>query len=260
MPELPEVETFKQYFESTSLNKQIKNIKIKDIRILSIEESVFINAIRGKKFNSVIRHGKFLFVECNSVFLVMHFGMTGDLEYYKKGEEEPKYSKVLFEFTNNHILSYISTRMFGKLDITDDYKKYINKNRLGPDALAMSYDEFLMSLKRRTTNAKTALMNQSIICGIGNIYSDEILFRTRINPLTKINLLEEHQLKELFTNIKETLEYGIRKKGDLATYSSKLIIPHRSEEENCPVCQTPIKRYEILGRHGFFCPTCQKED
>ncbi|MEJ2296463.1 MAG: DNA-formamidopyrimidine glycosylase family protein, partial [Candidatus Lokiarchaeota archaeon] len=198
MPELPEVETYRQYFESTSLNKRIKNIEVRDDRILKVEKDIFINTFRGKEFYSVLRHGKYLFIRSDSVFLIMHFGMTGDLEYHRNNEEEPPYVKVLFEFNNNYILSYISTRMFGKLDITNDMDAYIGKKRLGPDALTMSYDEFIKNLKRRTTNAKTALMNQSVISGIGNIYSDEILFRSKINPMTRINLLDDDHIKTLF--------------------------------------------------------------
>lgn len=258
MPELPEVEAYRQYFESTSLNKQIKNIEVRDSRILKVEKDIFINSLQGKKFYSVLRHGKYLFIRSNSVFLIMHFGMTGDLEYYRNSEEEPAYAKVLFEFTNNYILSYISTRMFGKLDITDNMNVYIEKKKLGPDALTMSYDDFIESIKRRTTNAKTALMNQNIASGIGNIYSDEILFRSKINPMTKINLLDDDQLKTLFSNIKEVLYYGIEKRGILSDYSDDFLIPHRNQEDKCPVCKTQIERYEILGRHGFFCPKCQK--
>ncbi|TFG16170.1 MAG: DNA-formamidopyrimidine glycosylase [Promethearchaeota archaeon] len=258
MPELPEVETYKRYFASTALGQQIDNIKVKDDRILKVEENEFINTLQGNSFKSVTRHGKYLFIECNSIFLVMHFGMTGDLEYYHHNEEEPAYTKVLFEFTNNYILSYISTRMFGKLDITDNMREYIQKKRLGPDALTMSYEDFIKSLEKRTTNIKTALMNQSIVCGIGNIYSDEILFRSKINPLTRINVLEERQLRQLFSNIKDVLLYGIEKEGILSTYSDKFLIPHRNQEDECPLCKRKIERYEILGRHGFFCPNCQK--
>jgi len=258
MPELPEVETYKRYFEETSLGKRIKNIKIKDNRILKVEEKDFINTLQGKSFKSVTRHGKYLFIECNSIFLIMHFGMTGDLEYYHSSKQEPPYTKVLFEFINNYILSYISTRMFGKLDITESMMEYIQKKKLGPDALTMSYEDFIKSLERRTTNVKTALMNQSVVCGIGNIYSDEILFRSKINPLTKINVLEEKQLGKLFSNIKDVLFYGIEKEGILSTYSEIFLIPHRNQEDECPLCNTKIERYEILGRHGFYCPNCQR--
>ena len=108
-------------------------------------------------------------------------------------------------------------------------------------------------------NLKNALLNQSFVAGIGNIYSDEILFRTKIHPKTKINSLNESKVKELFANIKEVLQVGIEKKGDLNTYPDHFLIPHRIKDDHCPVCKYEIKRIEISGRHGFFCPNCQKE-
>jgi formamidopyrimidine-DNA glycosylase len=123
----------------------------------------------------------------------------------------------------------------------------------------MSFEEFQEAVYRRKAIAKNALLNQSFIAGVGNIYSDEILFRSKIHPKTNINTLNEKKVKELYTNIIDILEYGIIKKGDLSTYSKEFLIPHRKKEEKCPICHSQITRYEISGRHGFFCPSCQKE-
>jgi len=121
----------------------------------------------------------------------------------------------------------------------------------------MTIEEFKDTLKRRSAIAKTALMDQSIIAGIGNLYSDEILFRTKIHPKTKINLLTDAKLVDLFNNIKEVLKFGIENEGDLSIYPNNFLIPHRVLEEKCPICGTILQRYEISGRHGFFCATCQ---
>ena len=82
MPELPEVEIYRRYFEGSSLGKKIKDVEVKDQRILKIEKRKFIKILQDNIFRSVIRHGKYLFIECDSIYLVMHFGMTGDLEYF----------------------------------------------------------------------------------------------------------------------------------------------------------------------------------
>jgi formamidopyrimidine-DNA glycosylase len=131
MPELPEVETFKKYFDSTSLNKEVRDVKVRDNRVLNVSEDFFIKEVKSKTFISTKRHGKYLFVDLNTNFLVLHFGMTGDLEYFEKIKEEPPYSKILFKFTNNHNLSYISRRMFGKLDITNTIEEFIKKKKIG---------------------------------------------------------------------------------------------------------------------------------
>jgi formamidopyrimidine-DNA glycosylase len=121
----------------------------------------------------------------------------------------------------------------------------------------MSFEEFQSAINRRTAIMKSALLNQDIVSGIGNIYSDEILFKAKIHPKRKINTLNEDDLEKLFKSIKDVLEYGIKHEGELDTYSNSFLIPHRNKEEHCPECGTIIERYEISGRHGFYCPKCQ---
>ncbi len=259
MPELPEVETFKQYLDKTSLKQLIKEIQVTDNRILSTEEAHLRKALKGKLFESSIRHGKYLLVYLNPQFLVLHFGMSGDLKYYNSKDEPPKFSKVIFQFDSGFNLAYISIRMFGKLSITNSFEEFIEKKKLGPDAYKMSFEEFQEALHGRSAIAKNALLNQSFIAGVGNIYSDEILFRTKIHPKTNINSLSDNKVKELYMNIIDVLVYGIRKKGDLSTYPSEFLIPHRKKEEKCPICNSDITRFKISGRYGFFCSSCQSE-
>ncbi len=258
MPELPEVETFKQYFDETSLNQEIRNALIRDNRVLNVQENLFKKTLKSNIFNSTLRHGKYLFVKLSSDSIVFHFGMSGYLKHFKDINEEPKHGRILFEFANGNFLSYISQRMFGRVDLTNNIENYIiNKKKLGVDALKMNFGEFKKSLQKRTAFAKAALMNQNIIAGIGNIYSDEILFQAKIYPKTKINELNDSKLRELFKIIKRVLKVGIEKKGILKTYPNDFIIPHRKNGECCPNCGGIIERFELSKRHGFYCPNCQ---
>ncbi|MFX1499625.1 MAG: DNA-formamidopyrimidine glycosylase [Promethearchaeota archaeon] len=259
MPELPEVETFKRYLDKTSLNQTIKNTKVIDDRVLNIDESYLKKSVINNKFESSTRHGKYLLVNIGKNYLIFHFGMTGDLEYYNNKDHEPKYSKVIFHFNNGFNLAYISRRMFGRLDITESIEEFVEKKNLGTDAYKMNFEEFKEALKRRTGIIKNLLLNQSFIAGIGNIYSDEILFKTKLHPKIKIDSLNESKVIELYNNIKEVLQVGIDKKGDLSTYPSHFLIPYRKKDEYCPICNSGIERIEISGRHGFYCPNCQKE-
>ena len=260
MPELPEVETFKNYFDSTSLNQKIKNVVVRDTRVINTQESSFKKKVISKTFYSTLRHGKYLFVKLNSGFIVFHFGMSGDLKYFNDVEEEPTHSRILFEFTNGNFLSYISMRMFGRVYITENVEDFVKERKLGADAYLMNFGEFKEALHRRTAIAKSALMDQSIIAGIGNIYSDEILFHAKIHPKTKVNEISESKLKDLFDSIKEVLKVGIEKKGLLSTYPNDFIIPHRKQDGTCPHCNGRIQRFEVSQRHGFFCPNCQIQD
>ncbi|MBY8991942.1 MAG: Fpg/Nei family DNA glycosylase [Candidatus Lokiarchaeota archaeon] len=259
MPELPEVETFKRYLDKTSLKQMVTDVKVSDARILSVDHSVLKKSLINKKFESSIRHGKYLFIFLNPEYLVLHFGMTGDLEYYSKKDEEPRFSKVIFYFKNDFNLAYISTRMFGRVSIVNSVEEFVNLKKLGPDAFKMSLEDFAEALNRRTAILKNALLNQSFIAGVGNIYSDEIMFRTKLHPRTKIDGLSETKKQELYENIKYVLKFGIEHKGDLSTYPKSFLIPHRKKDEMCPICNTKIEDFELSGRHGFFCPNCQKE-
>jgi len=259
MPELPEVETFKRYLDKTSLKQFIQDIQVIDNRILDSEEIDLKRSLKGKRFESSTRHGKYLFVYLKPRYLIMHFGMSGDLEYYDNKEDPPKFSKVIFQFNNGFNLAYISVRMFGKVSVASSIEEFIENKKLGPDAYKMTLEDFQEAVQRRSAIAKNALLNQSFIAGIGNIYSDEILFRTRIHPKTNINSLSDSKVQELFASIKDVLEFGIKKEGDLSTYPNEFLIPHRKKEEKCPICNSDITRFEISGRHGFYCPSCQAE-
>ncbi|MGV9203327.1 MAG: Fpg/Nei family DNA glycosylase [Promethearchaeia archaeon] len=258
MPELPEVETFSRYFAKTSLNQQIEEITVNDERILENDKKKFKKVLIGNTFKKTIRHGKNLFVEVNDGTIVLfHFGMTGDFHYYKDPSEEPDHSRIVFKFKSGYMLSYISQRLFGKVQILEDIEEHLKKKGLGPDALNMTFKQFQKALNRRSAYLKSLLLDQSFVAGIGNIYSDEILFQSGLHLKTHVNILNDDQLRTLFDNIKKVLNYGIAKKGILSEYSKECLIPHRDKEGICPICGENIQRIKIASRHGFFCPKCQ---
>jgi len=159
MPELPEVEIFKRYLDKTSLKQLIKYIQVTDNRILKTEESHLKDSLNGKRFESSIRHGKYLLVYLKPRYLVMHFGMSGDLEYYDNKNDPPKFSKVIFQFDNGFSLAYISIRMFGKVSVANSIEEFIENKKLGPDAYKMTFEDFQEAVQRRSAIAKNALLN-----------------------------------------------------------------------------------------------------
>mgnify|MGYP000235634278 CR=1 FL=1 len=121
----PEVETFKRYLDKTSLKQLITGIQVTDNRILNTDENYLRESLKGKKFESSTRHGKYLLVDLKPRYLVLHFGMSGDLKYFDKNEAPPKFSKVIFQFNNSFNLAYISIRMFGKVAIANSIDEFI---------------------------------------------------------------------------------------------------------------------------------------
>ncbi|MEF8848276.1 MAG: DNA-formamidopyrimidine glycosylase family protein, partial [Candidatus Thermoplasmatota archaeon] len=199
MPELPDVESFKKYLDSTSLNQKINEVKITRKRILEkISEEKLVNKLKKNKFFSSHRHGKYLFVKLKKHWLMLHFGMTGKLKYFKKPEEKPKHTRMLVKFSSGFNLAYDCQRLLGKISIIKDINQYLKQKNLGPDALDIDFSDFYSRYKDRRGKIKSGLMNQKIIAGIGNIYADEILFQTGIHPETKLNNINKAQLKIIY--------------------------------------------------------------
>ena len=179
MPELPEVETFKRYLDSTSLHQRITNIEVRDAYVLKrVSLRELIRRLKGRRFENSRRHGKHLFVRASDeLWLRLHFGMTGWLEYLKRDEETPKTTRVLFRFANNRRLAFDDQRKFGEIELIEDVDEFPQTRGLGPDALDISLSQFKAIVGKRRRAVKAILLNQRLIAGIGNLYADEILFR-----------------------------------------------------------------------------------
>lgn len=257
MPELPDVEAFKRYCDQSILKKNIEEVNVKVNRMLEVSKNTLRKHLKGKRFESTFRHGKHLFLILNDGYeLVLHFGMSGSLSCFK--QKEPEYSRMIVQFSNGYNLAYTTVRKLGSINIIKDRGKFIENKNLGPDALSVSFEEFKNIIEDRRSYAKTTLMNQKIIAGIGNIYSDEILFQAGIHPKVKISELEESKLMELFNETKEVLKTAIDKNADTQKLPENFLISHREIGAKCPVCGGEIKRISISGRHGYYCPKCQK--
>src|SRR5216117_3558363 len=144
MPELPDVETFKRYFDASSLHQRIGHVDVCDPYILKdISACELELRLKGRQFKSSRRHGKHLFVRADDdLWLRLHFGMTGSLQYLKCQDHTPKYARVLFVFANNHRLAFEDQRKFGEVGLLKDIDEFLKKRGLGPDALNISRSQF----------------------------------------------------------------------------------------------------------------------
>lgn len=263
MPELPEVETFRKYIDSTSLHKKIDSAEVKNTRILGkVSSASFKRNLKGAKLNSTKRHGKNLFVEIsNNKWLAMHFGMTGFLKYYKDNEQAPEHVRVLFNFNNGYHLAYNCTRMLGKIDLIDDVSGYIEKKKLGTDPIEgkLGVKDFYKLFENKSGSVKSALMNQNILAGIGNIYSDEILFQAGIHPADKVNRLQRNDFKKIYQKMNSVLKKAISIQSDTEKFPGSYLIVNRNNGEDCPRCTGKIKKQTIGGRSSYFCNEHQKK-
>jgi len=257
MPELPSVEVYKQYFDSCSLNQIIKSVNFESKEILTEKPARFRKVLDGRWFTSSGRYGKYLFAHLdNGYSFIMHFGMTGFLEYDSIPLRNP-YSRFSIHFQNKHVLAFIDPRKFGKIGLTRSIDDFITKKKLGPDALDISYQSFKEIFKKRRGILKPLLLNQNFIAGIGNLYADEILYQSRLHPLIPADKLKPSQIKKLFSSTKKVLKKAIEYMDKPENLPDSYLLPHRYIGGECP-CGGKINTIKIGGRTTYFCPECQK--
>ena len=269
MPELPEVETVKN-----TLKKQVKD-KIIDtcdvywnniIAFPDVEE--FQKKVKKQKINDIKRRGKWLMFELDDFFLLSHLRMEGKYFIRKNGDELNKHEHVVFKFTDNTELRYHDTRKFGKMYLLDKENAHMQKplNELGLEPWDKNLTKDYLRKRLHKKPIKTELLDQSIIVGIGNIYVDEILFLSRINPLESADKLTDNDLNNIIKYTKQTLEKAIELGGTtVKSYTSSEGVHGRFQnellvhtKEICPNCKEKIEKIKVGGRGTYYCPQCQK--
>ena len=262
MPELPDVEVFKRYVDSTSLHQDIETIEVKNGRVLGgVSAGGLKGGLEGRKFESTRRHGKHLFVELDDGgWLLLHFGMTGGLKYYRDASLEPTHARVLFYFASGYHLAFDDQRLFGKVDLIEDPADFIEEKKLGLDPLDLGFPAFRERLEGRRGEIKATLMNQQVFAGIGNIYSDEILFQVRLHPRTSVARLDGDTLHNLHKQTRRVLHEAIEHGANPGGLPDSYLLPHRREGEDCPRGNGRIQKTKAAGRTAYYCPACQPKE
>lgn len=259
MPELPDVEVFRKYIESKAMNQEISGVDVNTKRILkNVTSKKLASALPGLSFTGTKRHGKYLFLDTGDGFSVMlHFGMTGDVRYLTDGDKTGKHDRVVFHFDNGKALAYSNVRLLGAVSLVKDIGTFLGEKEAGPDALDYSNDQFKEAVGSRKSMIKTALMDQSVIAGLGNVYTDEILYQSRIHPEKKASGLSEKEKNALFNNMRKVLKKAIEKDTDVSRLPRTYLLPRRKEGAECPSCSGKIEKKYVSGRPTYYCPRCQ---
>jgi formamidopyrimidine-DNA glycosylase len=260
MPELPEVETFRRYLESTSLHQRISGVDVLSAYVVKgVSARELARRLKGRRFESSRRHGKHLFVRADEdVWLRLHFGMTGFLDYLERDEKATNTARVIFDFANNHRLAFDDQRKFGEVGLSRDVDEFLSTRGIGPDALDLSLPQFKTILGKHRGALKAILLNQKLIAGIGNLYADEILFRARLHPATAAKRLPHQKLARLFRATRYVLEKAIACKTGAERIPKSWLLTHRGKEGKCPRCGRELKSATVGGRTSWFCAHCQK--
>ncbi len=267
MPELPEVETIKN-----ALNKFIKGKTILDIKVLypPIVNNLdnFSKLLTNQTIKEVKREAKFLKFILDDYVLISHLRMEG--KYFINDELTSKHTHVIFNLSDNIDLAYHDTRKFGRFEIVDikDEANYLSEVKgLAKDPKDISFDIFYEKILNSRRPIKNILLDQSVIGGIGNIYANEILFKSKINPNKKGILITKDEAKLILKESINTLDLAIKmggttiksykSLGESGTFQRELLVQGR-EGLPCIECSTIIEKNFISGRGTYFCPKCQK--
>jgi len=273
MPELPEVETIRRTLEKLVLNKEIEDVTVYWPKIVKQPDDPehFRMLLSGESIERIGRRGKFLLFYLNHYVLISHLRMEGKYRVVPKSKEKDKHTHVIFHFTDGTELRYNDVRKFGTMHvykIGEEMTKAPLKS-VGPDPFeeAYTFDYVKERLKRTTRMIKAALLDQTIISGLGNIYVDEVLFLSKIHPEKRAHLLSEDEVKRIYENVRIVLEEAVRLGGTtIRSYLNGLgemgmfqqrLYAYGQTGKPCQHCQTEIVKIKVAGRGTHICPTCQ---
>ena len=289
MPELPEVETTVRQLRSKIVGRVFVGVWSDWQKTIKKPKSFeqFKKDLKGKRVKDVRRRAKNVLIDLSgNKTLLVHQKMTGHLLVGKwtfragkwappKGPLQDKYNgyiHLMFTFKDGKMMGLSDLRKFAKVELwdTDELKKSKDMQGLGPEPLEKSFtfDKFKKVLAGQKRKIKQVLMDPYVIAGIGNIYSDEILFQAKVNPLKKTDDLSEKEMRAIFSAAKKILPFAVKLKGESFSdyrtpsgekgdYDDERKV-YRRTGEKCPRCGGIIKRVKVGGRSAHFCPVCQK--
>jgi formamidopyrimidine-DNA glycosylase len=269
MPELPEVETIARGLHKRLAGDCIDEVWIGDkSNLLKSPASEIARVLRGSRIDGFRRVGKHMVADLASrngpAQWVIHLGMTGRCLVCEPAVEHAKHTHLIATLASGRELRFVDPRRFGKLQVLEGRKF----SAPGAEPIAADREEFVQLFKGRNTPIKSALLNQSLLSGIGNIYADESLFRAGVRPRRRAASLTRADLMRLYDAIQQVLAEAITAGGssisnyvDAAGDSGFFQLQHRVYQrtgEPCLVCGSVIKRVVVAGRSSHYCPQCQR--
>jgi formamidopyrimidine-DNA glycosylase len=276
MPELPEVETIRRGLDREVVGKRVKTVQVSGTRTVRRQtKKQFISRLEGAKITGADRRGKYLVVKLDTgELLVIHLRMSGQLLRAQARDAVPKHTHVVITFTQGGQLRFVDPRTFGEVFITapDELTKEVPElASLGMDPVddPIPWVKFREMLLSRTTKLKPLLMDQSFVAGLGNIYSDEILWEAGLRHDRTPQSLSTMEIRRLYRAIVEVLHEAVKHRGstlgdqqyvDLHGRPGEFQELHQAydrEGQACRRCRTTIVREKLGSRSTFYCPNCQ---
>jgi formamidopyrimidine-DNA glycosylase len=272
MPELPEVETVVRGLQKVLPGRRIVEVRFGKTDFIE-DPAALETQLPGSRIFGVRRYGKFLVFDLESAAasgnkpaLLIHLGMTGQLITCPPDTSVPPHTHVFFSLDDGRELRYRDPRRFGSMRMAAQGEES-PLGSLGLDPLEATASEFVAQLRGRRARIKALLLDQRVLRGMGNIYTDESLWRARIHPKRLAASLKEADLRRLYAAVQAILKEAIRLRGssisdyvDCSGQPGEFQLRHRvydREGKKCVRCKAAIRRVIVAGRSSYFCPHCQ---
>ena len=273
MPELPEVETIARGLAKRVTGDVIESVWIGERKQPLLSSAREITAtLEGSRLAKIRRVGKHIAIDLERdgrrrapehAQWIVHLGMTGKVIVADSDQQVEKHTHLIAKLASGRELRYVDPRMFGKLKVVREAFQ-----APGREPLEISFEDFAKLFHGRKTPIKSALLNQKLLSGVGNIYADESLARAGIRPKRRAAAVTRAELRKLYDGLQQVLHEAIAAGGssindyvDSDGNEGFFQIQHRvygREGEPCPTCKTPIRRIVISGRSAHYCQKCQK--
>lgn len=265
MPELPEVETIVRRMRPEIVGCKISDATLLWERTLATPKPVLFNKnIIGQLVESINRRAKYIVIQLSVDTLLIHLRMSGDIFFRQISAEAHKHDRLLLTLDDEKVLAFNDMRKFGRVWLTPSPQDVLGK--LGPEPLSdnFSADMLFERITSHKRQIKPLLLDQRVIAGLGNIYTDEALHLAGLHPLTKSDTIKRDQAEILWRSIRRVLNEGIERNGTSidwiyrgGQYQNYLHVYGRTDEP-CLNCGTPIQKIVVGQRGTHFCPQCQK--
>lgn len=272
MPEIAEVETVRNVLKKSVLHKRIIGVDIYYDKMIEQDVEEFKQSLINNSFKDIKRVGKWLIFELDNYYLLSHLRMEGKYFIKDTSEVKAKHEHVIIHFEDKTDLRYHDTRKFGRMKIIPkdelNETEEIKKQGFEPGSSNLTGEYLVNKFKGKKEPIKTALLDQTIISGLGNIYADEVLFASGIYPERSANSINLEEANKIVLASARIIKKAVELGGTtIRSYTSSLgvtghyqdyLCVHKQEGCPCKNCKSPIVRIKVGGRSTYYCPECQK--
>lgn len=270
MPELPEVETVTQSIKKHLLSQKLDKLEVRWSKVLhNFNKTDFDAKIKNQEIIDIYRRAKYIIFDFKKYIMAVHLRMTGKLYVVPEIDKNKKHISAFFQFSDKYLI-FEDTRKFGRFYLYDDMNVLNGKLGIEPLTEEFSFEWMLKNLSNRSRQMKSLLLDQTFIAGIGNIYADEALWRSKIHPLSKSDTISENKIRKLVLSIKDVLSKSIESGGTTIrdyTYDYSYVgnyalnlKAYGQKDKECNRCKKALITKHIIAQRGtYICPLCQKQ-